>query len=59
MKKILNEGNQIHNLTVSVRNFVISFNYGFAKARYFYYGSGSTTAKSYGFFVSGSATPNI
>ncbi len=39
MKKILNEGNQIYNFkTVSVRTFVIPFNYG----------SGSATSKSYG-----------
>jgi hypothetical protein len=44
---MLNEGNQIHS-TVSVRTFAIPFYYGSS--------SGSTLAKSYGSYVSMSAT---
>jgi hypothetical protein len=48
MKKMLNEGNKMHNFYCVCENFTgcDSINYG----------SGFTTAKSYGYYGSGSAT---
>jgi hypothetical protein len=49
MRKMLNEGNQIHNFyCVSVRTFVIPFYYGSGSGTGINYGSGSDFLARYG-----------
>jgi hypothetical protein len=60
MRKMLNEGNQIHNFILYVRTSVISFYYGsgsgFGSGTVINYGSGSDFLAGYG---SGSASKKV
>ena len=55
MKKMFNEGNQIHNYMSSSGSRTV-INYGSGSYFLTSYGSGSTKSKSYGSYGSGSTT---